>query len=45
MGVAQQPPKNGGGFGKVLNVGMRAALYSSGLHCPICRMMGGGFHF
>ncbi len=45
MGVAQQPPKSGGGFGKVLNVGMRAALYSSGLHCPICRMMGGGFHF
>ncbi|HEY9731250.1 MAG TPA: hypothetical protein V6C89_05025 [Drouetiella sp.] len=45
MGVSQQPPKNGGGFGKVLNVGMRAALYSSGLHCPICRMMGGGFHF
>lgn len=45
MGVAQQPPKNGSGFGKVLNVGMRAALYSSGLHCPICRMMGGGFHF
>ncbi len=45
MGVAQQVPKKGGGFGKVMNVGMRAALYSSGLHCPICRMMGGGFHF
>lgn len=45
MGVAQQAPKKGGGLGKVMNVGMRAALYSSGLHCPICRMMGGGFHF
>ena len=45
MGVGQQAPKKGGGFGKVMNVGMRAALYSSGLHCPICRMMGGGFHF
>lgn len=45
MGVAQQPPKKGGGFGKVMNVGMRAAFYSSGLHCPVCRIMGGGFHF
>lgn len=45
MGAAQHAPKKGSGLGKVMNVGMRAALYSSGLHCPVCRIMGGGFRF
>jgi hypothetical protein len=45
IGVSQRPPKGRGGFGTVMNVGMRFALQGSGLHCPICRMMGGGFHF
>ncbi len=45
IGVSQRPPKGRGGFGTIMNVGMRFALQGSGLHCPICRMMGGGFRF
>ncbi len=45
IGVSQRPPKVRGGFGTIMNVGMRFALQGSGLHCPICRMMGGGFRF
>jgi tetratricopeptide (TPR) repeat protein len=44
IGVSQRPPKRGT-VGVIMNVGLSAALRGSGLHCPICRMMGGGFHF
>lgn len=51
LSVSQKNPpslavrNNRGPFGVVMGVGVRYALGASGLHCPICRIMGGGFHF
>lgn len=46
IGVNQKPPKGKNGtLGTALKIGTRAALYGSGLHCPICRLTGGSLHF
>jgi tetratricopeptide (TPR) repeat protein len=41
--ISQSPPSSNtrGTFNTILKIGANAALQGSGLHCPICRVLGG----
>jgi tetratricopeptide (TPR) repeat protein len=41
--ISQSPPNSNtrGTFNTILKIGANAALQGSGLHCPICRVLGG----